>query len=843
MIQNIIVDIIDGVCKSGQSILADLLVMLMNMMELDQFAPTIEWFRENLGEILNNGDIYDIMVNFTRNVGYGLILIFLAWNLVLLSIGSVYDFKQSIFQMIQKVAIAIVLVSIINPLSLKLGEYANIVYESLGDIQAGAIGYDAEGWIKNSSASPESETFWEGVLDDATRTFNDSSPEEIASSLGLMGSYKLLTDVAGQTANPAPLLFAVIYIIRVILYCGVLYEFFKMCLELVKKYAFMCVLLMFMPALASTYACPETEQIFKTSFKTVITSFISVTLSHFFMAFSLYLMHVLPASFVGSAMMIAFINIGSRIDSHLKDLGFSVSSSSMAMLDSILGAGSNIANMVKGFSQTGGKGMVNAGTALGLPALAAAGNVMQGRSASPVAVAKAMNDSLVGGVLAAANGHTPLTAASMNHMDRLFAMGSGDAKSEFGKAFNALDKNERQKYLDHLKNTKFDNDEFKNALGITQEQFENGVQLKDITDRGNIIGTMSTDLGSRDFEISSDELGIKESKSGHEIFNGEDGKSYHVNFAKGPDSLKSTNNTSDSKGSSSMVSETGSETPNQENNAIKGRTLSDFATESQKAQMRALNGKQDNHDTIKNAENILRQTSFGKTSSANVKDVANLMGGMTRTESTINDKGEPEKEYYKGDFDMDHYRYNFDQNNNLASIDYDPTGEFKTTPKMDEEGNMLDKNGEITLVANNAEQIPEYYVGAMQYDENGKVMYDFNDNESADDFDHNYLKDTDNNKLNYEAVHKLGFADPKQVKVADYYDQNNKKDGYVLTGKDLEGNEIKRHIRPTVSSKAVSPDATLHTKYSNKVKRVSPNLTVAEQSNNNKKPINENNVK
>lgn len=98
-------------------------------------------------------------------------------------------------------------------------------------------------------------------------------------------------------------------------------------------------------------------------------------------------------NFTNMCIMIAIIQIGVKLESHLKDFGLSTANMGVSLMDNIASTGAVITLASKNIASSAGKSLVNIGGLTGNMGLSTLGSALSGQSINPSNVAKSMNES------------------------------------------------------------------------------------------------------------------------------------------------------------------------------------------------------------------------------------------------------------------------------------------------------------------------------------------------------------------------------------------------------------------------------------------------------------------
>lgn len=203
---------------------------------------------------------------------------------------------------------------------------------------------------------------------------------------------------------------------------------------------------------------------------------------------SLCMMVKMTSGLVEILIIIAFINMGVRMEQHAKDLGLTVTGQGMALLDSVMMTGMIATRAIGGITTNA---LIQGGSFTGKTGMVQMGRILQGKPADTASVLKAMEQS-AGGVLREAFGGgrvSSITNAEKADISKLAAAGFSNNRN-VNEFLSRLTPEMRKEALQHLLDNNYSkiNDILKNEkaglhLESTGNEFINGkgmpVQLMD----------------------------------------------------------------------------------------------------------------------------------------------------------------------------------------------------------------------------------------------------------------------------------------------------------------------------------------------------------------------------
>lgn len=187
-------------------------------------------------------------------------------------------------------------------------------------------------------------------------------------------------------------------IIHSVFFLIMAYNYFKLCVELIKRYITMCSLYLIAPPFTAFFITAETQLVTLSFIKLFGTTVMVFCFSKIWIFLSAYVLAHVKVSFVNMLAVIAFITFGVRIESIFKEIGLSTANLGGALLDSVVATAGVMAYAAKGVAGGVGNGLVNAGALAGNMNMVAAGSVLTKRSLAPDQLAATMAGS-TGGVM------------------------------------------------------------------------------------------------------------------------------------------------------------------------------------------------------------------------------------------------------------------------------------------------------------------------------------------------------------------------------------------------------------------------------------------------------------
>lgn len=187
-------------------------------------------------------------------------------------------------------------------------------------------------------------------------------------------------------------------IIHSVFFLIMAYNYFKLCVELIKRYITMCSLYLIAPPFTAFFITAETQLVTLSFIKLFGTTVMVFCFSKIWIFLSAYVLAHVKVSFVNMLAVIAFITFGVRIEAIFKEIGLSTANLGGALLDSVVATAGVMTYATKGLAGGIGNGLVNTGALAGNMNMVAAGSVLTKRSLAPDQLAATMAGS-TGGVM------------------------------------------------------------------------------------------------------------------------------------------------------------------------------------------------------------------------------------------------------------------------------------------------------------------------------------------------------------------------------------------------------------------------------------------------------------
>ncbi len=540
-ISNIIVDYFTAIAKLIGN-LAKLCIYIIDLVFVTgpaELKGSVAW-SPNISYLKTTmlGASYDNIMLFFRYVGFFAATILFAVNFFLMwrSDGNVKDTAVSA---IRKFFTAIIVVT----LSIQIMDF----------IDSTIMTVEQKFW-NIEKASDGHSGFWDTDKENAGVTLlgdivgglkNDTEEQELTTDNALPQVLMLVSGVAElpQSAEIFAISGAALVVVSIayalftaIMALLIAYYYFKLAIELIRRYLSWAVLHMTMPAVSGTLATGYTSEIFWTYIKSYASEGICLFMTYFFMKGASMLIGSLGTGLVSTFVIISWINIGIDLDRFMKDHGFSISAAGGNLAEGML---ASVARMSMAGSMIGGgvgSALVGAGTALGNVPLTQLGTLMKTGDASVAGAVNAMSNGLMGQVMKntslgnTGKGVAPeLTASELGAMTSLFHSGDAKSKGAFNDKFNQLSAADRNAVLGSIKDNLTNNGangaftgENSLAAKFGKDAAES-MRFTGIDSRGNIVGEMDGKLGKTKFTVSPNAVGPNST-----MFESADGKDNYI---------------------------------------------------------------------------------------------------------------------------------------------------------------------------------------------------------------------------------------------------------------------------------------------------------------------------
>lgn len=334
----------------------------------DTFSPNLSTFTSDEHGIMT-ATMFDNWLNAFLNVGFVLAIALFFIHLVLYWKNIVSDVQSTIAEMFARIVFTIIMVYGVTAFFDYIMTFANSIYDT----------YIASDLVNDLTLTGS------GIANALGSYITD--PIDIFANEKFSG---LQDAFAGMTV-----VFAVFNMILQIVFFGIaLYNFGKLCLEMIKRYFTMVFLYILSPVGVSFFSTAETQMVTASYAKMFGVTVGVLIFTRLWVILSLYIMATLNCTFTNMCIMIAVMQFGVFLEGYARELGLTTSSMGGALLNTVAASGTGMLLAAKGASNMAGNALVNAGGALSNMALTSIGSALSGKPMSFESRTKAMNDSV-----------------------------------------------------------------------------------------------------------------------------------------------------------------------------------------------------------------------------------------------------------------------------------------------------------------------------------------------------------------------------------------------------------------------------------------------------------------
>lgn len=509
MIGNIITDVIQSIVGLIRCVCAMLLYYAAELFGTSKIG-SIEYVAEIVGDDYNQYGLHlasfttdsgnlGALISLFQRVGIVTVFVLLFVHMVLISFSSATSFrenKDSIKTLLIRSVIALFLVTAIPSIEIQIWNQFDK--------------YNSNFFDNAFSDWEEPETSFMKYCTDvatATDTANEEYPDyNSTNSVAVFGATTMSPQMTvGETqvvlGTLAGLCLGILLgIISIFLFAAIAYNYIKLCIEFINRFVKAFVMFIFSPAVCATYSSASTENIFFTYIKTFATQILLLIITKFYLQLGLKILNVMECNLINAFIMIAFLNLGQKLDQFLKELGFSASSTGGSLLDSMMQSLHNLDSLARfGGAIVGGAGaaMITAGALSNNMALGKAGSLLRGNGIKDADVMSQMNSTMGNSINKMMHGgNEKVGHGQYAAMDNLFRhSGDRNNRDQFLTKLNSMNAADTGDYLNHLMSDVLGKGNIKNALGMpanSELSFDN----LGIDGQGNLHGTVNTPLGS-----------------------------------------------------------------------------------------------------------------------------------------------------------------------------------------------------------------------------------------------------------------------------------------------------------------------------------------------------------
>lgn len=491
-----------------------LLNVLIDFFDLSDFRPTFTYFNDKI--ISGEENVNNIFACF-QYVAFVILVILFAWNVAAMVVNKTYkdkDVKDNLRTLFIRSVVCIMLISASQFICRDV--LAPTVDGFYKYVLVPLVGQGTEG---DSGVLTVSESETSSMMDSLEKTNNDNYTSH-SIEMTEDGSW-VANDSIGAEATQAvqnaqnaqqnaesiggAIIGFVACIVEAYFIFSILYNYLKLIIELARRYAKWCFMYITFPLPCATYISTATENIFLNYLGGFVNEAIAIVISVFVIRMTNWFMQVCSGNFLAVFFILGWINIGIAIEQFMREHGFVIGSSGGSLLDNMLQASHNMSHLGRGAVQKTGRGIIGAAAISNNVPLAKVGTAMAGLGIGDAVAMSAMRSSIGGAINRGMNGgNEHMGAGQMAAMDRMFRR-SGDLaeKGAFLSSYNMLGAEDQARYANHLLNDVVGADNIREAMGLSNDA---SLQFSDVTmdQKGNIVGTAETDMGSSSFILGTD---------------------------------------------------------------------------------------------------------------------------------------------------------------------------------------------------------------------------------------------------------------------------------------------------------------------------------------------------
>lgn len=469
--------IFDAVCVKVQFLVTTAILFLTKLFtgKDTDIGLNLTYFKNNL--FVKQTD--SIFKSF-QYIGGALTLVFFFFFLIFATGKDKNDSKDTTVMLIRRLIVTFVAIMYITNIFDQMMLLGNNLLEKAAKQESTDTGYtyfgmSLDGSNKNSQFDSGTDTssftiqndIESIVAEDSDATRTEQEKENWVNNCGLVSSSILKSIVPGSLS----IFYILILIVRIIFYFIIAYNFLKLCVEYLRRYITMCTLYMMAPTFSSFFISSSTQLVFFSYFKMFGVSILVLILSKIWIFLSAYLMSTVKCSFVNMCLIIAFINVGVRMEMLLKELGLTTASMGGALLDNIAVTAGAVGAIGKSMAS---KGLINAGAVTGNVGLATAGSVLAGKPLTPEGVFKTMSDS-AGGVVrenvTRNSSSSNMTSSQKDLVNRAMASSGMFRNPAISKMYQSLNAAGKQEMMSNIMGNSFK--EFSDILAKSDMSISN----------------------------------------------------------------------------------------------------------------------------------------------------------------------------------------------------------------------------------------------------------------------------------------------------------------------------------------------------------------------------------
>ena len=363
---NIVYNAFTSLWKLAQTVLCLALQWLTSEIRSNSFVPTKEVFVSSEFGFLSE-ELFDKIQNTFMILSAGLIILFFIIHITTYWKYIFTDAKETFLETLLRPAFAFIGLRFIVPVFDMLLTWSESHYKDL---------FIDKNIISDLTVS----------LETIKNIFNPDNGIKILSDDAITNFL-----ASAETLDNGFYLLQIL--LQIIFFAIVFYNFVKLVVELIKRYIFSSFMYLCSPIFVSFFTTAESQNVLATYFKVFGVNIAVIYLTKFWIQLSLYVMATKNCNFTNMCIMIAIIQIGVKLESHLKDFGLSTANMGVSLMDNIASTGAVITLASKNIASSAGKSLVNIGGLTGNMGLSTLGSALSGQSINPSNVAKSMNES------------------------------------------------------------------------------------------------------------------------------------------------------------------------------------------------------------------------------------------------------------------------------------------------------------------------------------------------------------------------------------------------------------------------------------------------------------------
>ncbi len=385
--EEILENILNRVCEIIQTGLTSFLKILIVNSAQSSFTPSLDYLTEN---VLGGGEIGIAYLEKLKSlffmVGGSVLIAMLFIHFIGLFLSGFHEAKDTIVGLFGRTVFCIVMMFLIYTFGDAVMDFGN-------SMLAKASEYSLADEITEDDLSvyTDGDDSKETIYDDLDTVITANDSENLSGQDEYMGLN--IKEAALSYAQSAKL-WVVIAIIRIILFCIVIYSFIKLVLEQIQRYMMAMVMYIGLPTAVALFGSAETELCFFAYMKMYGVEVAILVLTSVWIDISMYIMGHTISSFIGMLVMISFLRIGVSVERFLKEIGLSTASLGGSLLDTTAITGFAMLRAVSMGKEAIGKGTANVAALSGNMKLGQAASSILGRGSSLSSASQVMNSTV-----------------------------------------------------------------------------------------------------------------------------------------------------------------------------------------------------------------------------------------------------------------------------------------------------------------------------------------------------------------------------------------------------------------------------------------------------------------